>query len=138
MHLGNQHSKGIKHSEDFKKHLSETRIGSDNPFYGKRHTDAAKKAISINSKKMWQNKDYRERTLSKRKETTQTNEYKEKISLATRGGNNGRSKMNEKDVLEIRLKKLNGEKLKEISEITPKEVYRKLILVKLGNIFLWN
>jgi group I intron endonuclease len=41
--FGGEGTIGFKFSESSKKHMSETRMGENNPFYGKRHTEKAKK-----------------------------------------------------------------------------------------------
>lgn len=44
---------GIKHTEEFKNHISELQQGENNSFYGKKHTDEAKQKMSLTSKNMW-------------------------------------------------------------------------------------
>lgn len=51
-------AKGLKRSEEFKQKMSDIwkgkRLGEDNPFYGKMHTDETKRKLSESKKKWWE------------------------------------------------------------------------------------
>ena len=39
--------KGFKHTEEWKRQMSQEKLGENNPFYGKKHTDTAKNRIGM-------------------------------------------------------------------------------------------
>lgn len=45
--LGNTHTLGMKHTEEWKQAASERMKGEENPFYGRRHSEEVKRKISI-------------------------------------------------------------------------------------------
>jgi len=72
---GNQHSKGHKHSEEFKAHMKQIMSGKDGINYGRRHAEETKELMS----KIRKGKE------SPRKGCKLSEETKEKISLAHKG-----------------------------------------------------
>jgi hypothetical protein len=44
--LGNTHTLGMKHTDEWKEEMSRRNSGEDNPFYGRQHSDEAKEKIS--------------------------------------------------------------------------------------------
>lgn len=60
---GGMVNNGVPCSEETKKKISKANKGIKNGMYGKHHTEEEKKKISEASKKLWQNQEYREKTL---------------------------------------------------------------------------
>lgn len=48
--LGNTHTLGMKHTDEWKEEMSERNSGEGNPFYGRQHTKESKKKISRSKK----------------------------------------------------------------------------------------
>lgn len=83
---------GYKHSEEYKKKMSESRKGEDNPFYGKKHSEKTKEHLRrLNLGKKMSEESKRKMSLSKRgKNHPQygkpiSEETKKKISQANMG-----------------------------------------------------
>lgn len=95
------HALGTHYSEERRKLISEAIKGENNPFYGKYHTEEAKKKISEKQKEIWSDKSRREKQSQTIKKIVQgennpfygkhhTEEAKHKNSIATRERNLGR------------------------------------------------
>lgn len=130
--LGNQYAKGFKHSDEYKERLSETRMGEQNPFYNKTHSEENKKLFSELSKERWRDQEFRDKVIPKRRELMSSDEYRKKMSSVTRGEGNGQSKATELDVINIRLSYLNGAKLRELAELYPNFTKSGLQKIYLG------
>lgn len=114
LNMGNKYGLGNKMSEEQRRKISERQQGEKNTFYGKHHTEETKRKISENTKRNWQNEEYIKKNNESRNKVMQTEEYKHKISLTSRGEKNNKAKLKEKDAVVIRLRYLKGEKVKEI------------------------
>lgn len=110
LNSGNKYNLGKHLSDNTKKLLSEMRTGTNNPFYGRTHTQETRDIISASSKSKWQDEKYRKSQLEIKKVIMNSDEYKETMSLAVRGENNGNASLSTIDALHIRLRYLNGDK----------------------------
>lgn len=123
--IGNEYSKGFKMSEENKHHLSESQMGENNSFYGKRHTAGTIKNLSNICKARWKDPEYVKKVAEGVKRSM-TPERKKQLSISGRG----RSKKSTlEDAIHIRLRYLNGEKPRDIVKD-----YNKLSLSGLNKI----
>lgn len=93
------HHKGMRHSEESKKKISESRKGKyggeDNPFYGKHHTEEAKRKISEahKGKSIWKGKHHSEESKRKNSEAHKgkhhSEETRKKMSESRKGKKRG-------------------------------------------------
>lgn len=95
-------------SQKSKDKISKANKGKGNGFYGKKHSEENKKKISEHSKKLWQEhyEEYKERLVNLNKSERRRKEVSEQM----RGNHNQKSKVTEKDVIEIRKRYDNGER----------------------------
>lgn len=119
LNKGNKYALGRKLSEEQKSILSQKHSGKGNPFYNKTHNEKTKNIMSIKGKEKWSDKEYKEKMSKLKNIYMQTDEYKEKMSLKSRGENNGKTTLKEVDVIKIRLRYLNGNKPKNILKDYP-------------------
>lgn len=107
-------------SQKSKDKISKANKGKGNGFYGKKHSEENKKKFSEHSKKLWQEhyEEYRERLVNLNKSERRRKEVSEQM----RGSHNQKSKVTEKDVIEIRKRYDNGERprfiLKDYPQLT--------------------
>lgn len=95
-------------SQKSKDKISKANKGKGNGFYGKTHSEENKKKFSEHAKKMWQEhyEEYKQR-LTK---INQSEKRRKEVSEQMRGNHNQKSKVTEKDVIEIRKRYDSGEK----------------------------
>ena len=88
----NAFKKGKKLSEETRKRISEMNKGENHPFYGKHHTDEAKKKISEAHKGKHHTEDTKKKMSEARKGKPKSAEHKKKISELKKGNTNTKGK----------------------------------------------
>lgn len=107
-------------SKETKEKISKANKGKNNGMYGKKLTLEQKRKISLKSKESWKN-NYNER-YTKIANMNKSEKRRKEVSIQMSGENNFKSKLKEKDVIEIRKRYNNGEKprfiLKDYPQLT--------------------
>lgn len=86
--------KTVEEMQEIKEKVKATRVklfGSENPMYGTKHTEEERKYLSETSKTLWQNDEFRNKTIEGLRKVQSTPEYKAKKGRHL-GGDNAQSK----------------------------------------------
>lgn len=105
---GNTYSLGMKMPQSAKDKISKNNSGKNNGMFGKKHTKEELKKMSFVAKQTWEN-NY-EKMYDKISNANKSIKRRKEVSEQMSGENNFKSKLKEKDVIEIRKRYDNGEK----------------------------
>lgn len=111
---GNKYGLGMHMSEESKQKISLANKGEGNGFYGKKHTKKTRNSMSEKSKAYWQKN--KEKMVAKLTEVNRKPYRRKQVSEQWSGENNINSKLKLKDVIAIRKRYKNGEKIINIYE----------------------
>ena len=113
---GNKYSLGMKMPQSAKNKISKKNSGRNNGMYGRKHTKEELQKMSTNLKN-----DYNKR-YNKIANANKSEKRRKEVSKQMSGENNFKSKLREKDVIEIRKRYDSGEKprfiLKDYQQLT--------------------
>lgn len=130
--------KEYSNKKEVKEFRRQAVLGENNPMYGKKHTEQEKRLIGENSKKLWQQKEYREKTSNAIKKAFESEKYREKRSCLSSGENNpmyGKKQTEEtkRKISESLKGKNKGEKnhqAKEIILLNTGEIFTAIVLAE--------